>query len=65
MISLKTFHYFFIGISVIITSYYGFFEISHPSNPGMISNFLAGVSFIIALGLVFYGINVYKKLSQL
>ena len=58
MISLKQFHFFFIAVSILITGYYGVFEITHPSNPGM-------VSFLLAVGLVVYGISVIKKFKQI
>jgi len=65
MISLKTFHYFFITTSVIITSYYGIFEIIDPSIPGTTSNILSAISFFISAGLAYYGINVYNKLKEI
>tara|TARA_B100000519_G_C13867919_1_gene262181 strand:+ start:336 stop:533 length:198 start_codon:yes stop_codon:yes gene_type:complete len=65
MISLKTFHYFFITVSVLITAYYGIFEIIDPSIPGNISNILSAISFLISAGLAYYGINVYNKLKEI
>jgi len=65
MISLKQFHFFFIGVSILITGYYGMFEISNPSNPGYISNLLAGLSFLVAMGLMAYGFSVVKKFRQI
>ena len=65
MISLKQFHFFFITVSVLISGYYGVFEITHPSNPGMVSNMLAGVSFLAAAGLIVYGFSVVKKFKQI
>ncbi|HIC37189.1 MAG TPA: hypothetical protein EYO80_05870 [Candidatus Marinimicrobia bacterium] len=65
MISLKQFHFFFIAVSILITGYYGVFEITHPSNPGMVSNLLAGISFLLAVGLVVYGISVIKKFKHI
>tara|TARA_Y100000034_G_C6818047_1_gene368199 strand:+ start:644 stop:841 length:198 start_codon:yes stop_codon:yes gene_type:complete len=65
MISLKQFHFFFIGVSILITGYYGMFEISNPSNPGTVSNMLAGISFIVAAGLIVYGFSVVKKFKQI
>ena len=65
MISLKQFHLFFITVSILITGYYGVFEITHPSNPGYISNLLAGISFFVALGLIAYSFSVIKKFKQI
>ena len=65
MISLKQFHFFFIAVSVLISGYYGVFEIIHPSNPGAVSNMLAGISFMVAAGLIVYGFSVVKKFKQI
>jgi len=65
MISLKQFHFFFIAVSILITGYYGIFEITNPSNPGVVSNMLAGISFILVGGLIFYGFLVVKKFKQI
>ncbi len=64
MISLKQFHYFFITVSILITGYYGVFEINHPSNPGLISNLFSGTAFLISVGLIGYGIAMVKKIKQ-
>jgi hypothetical protein len=65
MISLKQFHFFFIAVSILITGYYGVFEITHPSNPGMVSNMLAGISFMVAFGLIAYSFSMVKKFKQI
>tara|TARA_B100000470_G_C19700694_1_gene350756 strand:- start:466 stop:663 length:198 start_codon:yes stop_codon:yes gene_type:complete len=65
MISLKTFHLFFITVSIVITIYYGIFEITDPSSPGMISNILAGLSFLFSAGLTIYGVSVFNKFKQI
>ena len=65
MISLKQFHFFFIAVSVLISGYYGVFEVTHPSNPGMVSNLLAGISFMVTVGLIAYGFSVVKKFKQI
>ena len=65
MISLKTFHLFFITVSIVITTYYGIFEITDPSNPGMTSNILAGFSFLFSAGLAAYGVSVFNKFKRI
>jgi len=64
MISLKQFHLFFIAVSILMTAYYGYFEVTSPSSPGMVSNVLAAFSFLITAGLVVYGLSVIKKFKQ-
>jgi len=65
MISLKTFHLFFIAVSIVITIYYGIFEIIKPSSPGMTSNILAGFSFLFSAGLATYGVSVFNKFKRI
>ena len=65
MISLKQFHFFLIAVSILITGYYGVFEMTNPSNPGAVSNMLAGISFMVAAGLIVYGFSVVKKFKQI
>ena len=65
MISLKTFHLFFIAVSIVIIAYYGIFEITHPSSTGMTSNILAGFSFLLSAGLTAYGISAYNKFKHI
>jgi len=47
-----------------MTAYYGYFEVTSPSSPGMVSNVLAAFSFLITAGLVVYGLSVIKKFKQ-
>ena len=65
MISLKTFHLFFIAVSILIALYYGIFEITQPSSPGMTSNILAGFSFLFSAGLAAYGVSVFNKFKHI
>ena len=65
MISLKQFHLFFITVSILITGYYGVYEMAHPSNPGAVSNVLAGISFLLTLGLIAYSFSIIKKFKQI
>ena len=65
MISLKQFHLFFITVSILITGYYGVYEMTHPSNPGAVSNVLAGISFLLTLGLIAYSFSIIKKFKHI
>jgi len=65
MIGIKTFHLFFIGVSVLLTGWYGYFEITTPTNPGNISMLLSAVSLSLMIGLSFYGYNVYNKFKKI
>ena len=65
MISLKVFHLFFIAVSIVITAYYGIFEITHPSSPGMTSNIMAGFSFLFSAALATYGISMFNKFKHI
>jgi hypothetical protein len=65
MISLKQFHFFFIGVSILVSGYYGMFEMINPSNPGIVSNMLVGVSFLVIVGLITYGFSIIKKFKNI
>jgi hypothetical protein len=65
MISLKQFHFFFIGVSILVSGYYGIFEMINPSNPGIVSNMLVGVSFLVIVGLITYGFSIIKKFKNI
>jgi hypothetical protein len=65
MIGIKTFHLFFIGVSVLLTGWYGYFEITTPTNPGNISTLLSAVSLSLMIGLCFYGYNAYNKFKKI
>ena len=65
MISLKQFHLFFIAVSILITGYYGVYEITHPSNSGTVSYMLAGISILVILCLIAYSFSVIKKFKQI
>ena len=65
MIGIKSFHLFFIIISILLTGWYGYFEIVTPTNPGSTSIILSTASLLIALGLLVYGYNVYRKFKSI
>ena len=61
MISLKTFHLFFIGLAILLTIGYGIFELITPSNPGIVSVIFAVFSFIIGGALMIYFFRIMQK----
>ena len=63
MISLKTFHLFFIMMSIILTVWFAMYELQLDEN-GM-STALAIVSLLVSGGLIIYGLKVYKKFKTL
>jgi len=63
MISLKTFHLFFIMMSIISTMWFAMYELQLDEN-GM-STALAIVSLLVSGGLIIYGLKVYKKFKTL
>jgi len=65
MIGIKSFHLFFIAMSILLSGWYGYFEITTPSNPGSLSTSLSIISFIAMFGLTFYGYSVYKKFREI
>ena len=65
MIGIKSFHLFFISMSILLSGWYGYFEIANPSNPGSLSTTLSIISFMVMFGLGFYGYSVFKKFREI
>lgn len=65
MIGIKTFHLFFIALSILLTGWYSYFEITTPTNPGSISTSLGIISLLIMFALSYYGYSVYNKFKKL
>ncbi len=65
MIGIKSFHLFFISMSILLSGWYGYFEIATPSNPGSLSTTLSIISFMVMFGLGFYGYSVFKKFREI
>jgi len=63
MISLKSFHLFFIFMSIILTVWFAIYEFQLDENN--VSAVLAIISLGISAGLLFYGIKIYKKFKTL
>ena len=52
--SLKSFHILFIVLSIITVVWFGIWELNQ-------SVFIAMVSFLTGVGLIYYGVRVLKK----
>ena len=65
MVSLKTFHQFFIFISIIVFGYYGYYEITISSFPGLTSYIIAGASFLMTFVMIAYAVSVRKKFKEI
>ncbi len=63
MITLKTFHLFFIAMSFIITIWFAIYEFQQPSDE--LSTTIAFLSLFCGIALLIYGKAVYKKLKDL
>ena len=65
MIGIKSFHLFFISMSILLSGWYGYFEITSPSNPGSVSTYLSIITFMVMFGLGFYGYSFFKKFREI
>ena len=65
MIGIKSFHLFFIFLSILLSGWYGYFEFTTPSNPGSLSKSFSVISFTVMFGLVLYGYSVFKKFKNI
>ncbi len=65
MISLKTFHQFFIFISIIVLGYYGYYEFNMPSYSVPVSYFLSATSFLLTLIMIAYSVSLRKKFKEI
>jgi len=63
MISLKSFHLFFIFMSIILSVWFAIYEFQLDENGASV--ILAIISLAISAGLLFYGLKVYKKFKTL
>ena len=65
MISLKTFHLFFIGLAIMLTIGYGTFELITPSHPGLVSVIFSVLSFILGGALMIYFFRIMQKFKTI
>ena len=50
---------------MLLTGWYGYFELRTPTNPGSVSTVLSIASLSLMIGLSFYGYNVYNKFKKI
>jgi len=65
MLSIKSFHIFFIVISIVVTLGYGFWQLQNPSIDTNFSTLLGIMGILIGAGLVIYLQKVIKKFKTL
>jgi len=65
MISLKTFHLFFIALATMLTIGYGIFELITPSHPGSVSMIFSVLSFISGGALMIYYFRIIQKFKTI
>ena len=65
MISLKTFHILFIALAIMLMIGYGAYELTTPSNPGIMSNIFAVVSFVVGGVFLFYFFSIIQKFRKI
>ncbi len=63
MISIKGFHLFFIFASIVLSVWFAIYEVQQGFHGT--SAILAVVSSITSVGLMVYGLKVYKKFKTL
>lgn len=63
MISLKAFHLFFIIMSIILSLWFAIYELQLDENGSSV--ILAIISLLISVGMIIYGLKVYKKFKTL
>lgn len=65
MLSIKSFHIFFITISIAVTIGYGIWQLQNPSIYASFSTFLGVLGLLSGAGLVFYLKKVIKKFKTI
>ena len=65
--SIKMFHLFFIGISILFSGWFGAwcFQVKDEATNGPLLGMLGIISFIICMGLLVYLYKIYIKLKSL
>ena len=64
--SLKAFHIFFIALSILLAIGFGIWELQAYADSHSTGQLIAGMaSFIVAVGLIIYGVRFLKKLKHI
>jgi hypothetical protein len=64
--SLKAFHIFFIALSILLAIGFGVWELQAYADSRNTGQLVAGmVSFIVAVGLIIYGVRFLKMLKHI
>ncbi|MEE8437499.1 MAG: hypothetical protein V3S22_04085 [Candidatus Neomarinimicrobiota bacterium] len=65
MLNLKTFHIFFISLSILVLFGFLIWQLNHLESDFGLSLFLAGAGFISCIGLIFYLVKTIKKFKAI
>ncbi|HCI15638.1 MAG: hypothetical protein HN927_02100 [Candidatus Marinimicrobia bacterium] len=65
MLSIKSFHIFFISISIIVTVGYGIWQLQNPSIYASFSTILGVLGLLSGTGLILYLQKVIKKFKTI
>lgn len=64
--SLKTFHIFFIALSILLAIGFGVWEVREYADGGASGRLIAAsLSFLVAAGLIVYGVRFVRKLKHI
>ena len=64
--SLKSFHLFFIVVSTLLSFGFGVWSVAYHFTYGSVGYLImGGISFVIAIVLIFYGIYFVRKLKHI
>lgn len=65
MLSLKSFHIFFISLSILVTGGYGIWQLQNPSINSGLSNLLGAIVIVMGISLAIYLQKVIQKFKTI
>ena len=65
MLSLKSFHIFFISLSILVTGRYGIWQLQNPSINSGLSNLLGAIGIVMGISLAIYLQKVIQKFKTI